>query len=511
MSGPVRLTVGSTFASDYKVVRALHESNERAVYAVEQVSTGKPLALKVVSPDLAPDDESRARFTDEARVGGKINSPYLVDVRAAGIDTASGLPFVVMELLEGEDLGTALRKSDQKPPLASWDELLSQLLRGLAAAHFAGVAHGALTPSAIFLARPGPGDDVFRLQLLDLGVPTLARSAGAEEADRLPFQAPEQLSAEGASARTSSMDVWAVGLIAFRVLSGKHYFKAANAASPDAAALSAEIAAGATQPASARAQAIGVSAPLPRAFDAWFQRCTEKDPAKRFPDASAAFDGATDLFAEASSVGAEIEEVADEPEAGQGGPRKGPPPLPPMLRAIAENPKPAILAIVLLVAVALVGGMGLGALRGTPKNSNADGARAKATGWAVKGAAESRKACDGGEPSACAGLAQLLLAGRGVEKNEAEAAKLFGRACEKGDMPACGALALQHMNGDGVPRSPGTASEYYRKACDGGDYLSCADFAEMYKNGNGVPKDEAQAKALLEKACKAGLAEVCVH
>ena len=97
----VRLVPGSVFARDYRVVQPLSEGGMGAVYLVEQISTGARRALKLMLPHLASDDEARKRFEREAKVGARIVSDHVVQVLAAGVDEATGSPFLVMELLEG--------------------------------------------------------------------------------------------------------------------------------------------------------------------------------------------------------------------------------------------------------------------------------------------------------------------------------------------------------------------------------------------------------------------------
>ncbi|RYE83966.1 MAG: serine/threonine protein kinase, partial [Myxococcales bacterium] len=129
-----RLTAGTVFAGEYRVERTLFEGDDRGVYEVEQQSTGKRLALKVLSPGLLADEPARARFVDEARVNGRVKTEHVLDVRAAGIDGATGYPWVASELLEGDNLDQAIARATTLP-LKDWDELLSQTLHGLAAVH----------------------------------------------------------------------------------------------------------------------------------------------------------------------------------------------------------------------------------------------------------------------------------------------------------------------------------------------------------------------------------------
>jgi hypothetical protein len=496
--GPVRLTIGSTFASDYKVVRALAEGDSRSVYVVEQESTGKQLALKVIAPELVPDEESRQRFMAEVRVGGRLQTEHIVDVRAAGMDAATGYPWLAMELLEGNDLAHAMAKQPDRP-LPEWDEVLTQICHGLEVVHAAGVVHGALFPESVFLAVPGSDGDPFRVELLDLGMPKAARDVQAKERAHVPWLAPEQVRGE---AVTASTDVWSIGMLAFRMLTGRHYLKSVKGTGYDLEAVRKEIADGPLEPATARAKALGATAMLPRAFDAWFARCVARDPTSRWPNAHDALEGAADVLGEVSGI---ADAVVDDKSPS----KKGPPPLPPMMQAIAKNPKPAILAILGLVAIALGGGFGLGAILKPKGGMSADSPRARATAWARGSKEECAKACDGGDAVACHGLGMMHLYGLKVPRDEAKATQFFQMACDKGDVSACGSLAARYLNGEGVTEDKSKALELYRRACDKADTVSCIDLAEMYQNGTGVTADAAQAKALYEKACKAGFTEVC--
>lgn len=492
--GSVRLAMGSTFAGDYRVNRVLFEAEDRAVYGVEQVSTGKSLALKILAPELVPDEASKEQFLEGARIGARVGTVHILDVRAAGVDEASKMPWMVSELLEGENLDQALGKQGGRSPLENWDELLSQVLHGLAAVHAAGMCHGGLNGASIFLAKPSEVGEPFRVELLDFGVPYSARMKAISQATRLPWVAPEQLAGEAPSPRS---DVWSVGLLAFRLLAGKPYFKATGEA-----ALTEEIKAGAAEPASARARALGATAALPKAFDAWFERCTRRTPQERFASAAEALEGAADLFAEVSGVQGEIEEAPEEV-------KKKPPPLPPMVRVLTENPKPAFAAIALLILVALGGGFGMGLLRSGESKNAADKSRTQAVGWTKSSIDECQKACDGGDLTACHGLGQIFQLGIKTPKDDAKAVQLFKKACDKSDAPACASLAQAMLNGEGTPRSPSQAATLYQKACDDGDGVSCSDLADMYVAGNGVPKDEKNAALLRQKACKLGMTEVC--
>src|SRR6185436_4083755 len=113
---PLALQEGSLFASRYQIRRLIAEGGMGAVYEVVQLGTGRRRALKVMHGHILQSAELRARFALEARVAGEIQSEFIVEVIDAGIDLGTQMPFLVMELLEGEELGKRLRRVGRFAP-----------------------------------------------------------------------------------------------------------------------------------------------------------------------------------------------------------------------------------------------------------------------------------------------------------------------------------------------------------------------------------------------------------
>ncbi len=284
-----RLAPGSIFARDFKVVDLLAEGGMGAVYRAEQLSTRKMRALKLVSTRLASDPKGRQRFVREATVGASIDSVHVVEVIGAGFDEDSARPWLAMELLDGADLGAIVR---HQGPLDEGQlrEVVSQLCHGLAAAHGAGVVHRDLKPANVFVARSRRGGVPFTIKILDFGIAKVVQESGSggTETDTVGsplWMAPEQLNAQRP---TPATDVWALGLLAFWALTGKHYWLAAHADSSTVQALFVEQLFKPFAPPAQRAQQLRSSTVLPDGFDAWFLRCIDREPGRRFADAGLA-------------------------------------------------------------------------------------------------------------------------------------------------------------------------------------------------------------------------------
>ncbi|APR85657.1 Putative serine/threonine-protein kinase pknH [Minicystis rosea] len=284
----VSLANDTIFARDYKVIRPLNEGGMGAVYVVEQLSTGSQRALKLMLPQFVQDPRSRQRFEQEARVGARIESEHVVQVLAAGVDDATGYPYIVMELLKGEDLATALRRRGALSP-AEVAHIFAQLCHALAAAHASGVVHRDLKPENIFLAASHREGASFTVKVLDFGIAKVVAEAKTHSTAAIGtplWMAPEQTSAH--STVGPQTDVWALGLIAFRMLTGRIYWIAANDEHANTASLMREILFEPVIPAAARAAQFGAAASLPPGFDDWFARCVHREMSARFPNAAEA-------------------------------------------------------------------------------------------------------------------------------------------------------------------------------------------------------------------------------
>jgi serine/threonine protein kinase len=270
------LAEGARFAG-HRVVRLLVEMPSGALYAAENLATSARCALRMLPAELAADPTRCARFEREARVSETITSSHLPKILASGVDEETGLPWLSLALGDGEDLATRIHGRGPLD-LDTARRVLRQLGRALRAAHAAGVVHRGLAPEVIFLTG-APGEE--EVTLLDLGVGKLLDDRGAMEAGTavlVRWMAPEQ--ADAAAQIGTSTDVWALGLLAFFMLTGRSYWKSAGTEGTLVEVFR-EVLIDPLTPPSERARELGVEALVPRGFDEWFLSCVDRAPAAR--------------------------------------------------------------------------------------------------------------------------------------------------------------------------------------------------------------------------------------
>ncbi|MEO7330869.1 MAG: protein kinase [Minicystis sp.] len=319
MSPPV-LAPDTIFASDYRILRVLAESGAGTVYVAEQISTGISRALKLFHPPITLEPPDRARFLTEANRGTTLKHPGYVEVIAAGIEGEGEgegegeTPWMAMELLMGEDLETRLARGEPMEAGAVLD-VLDAIDDALRSAGASGVFHGALRPSNVFLLTPPIPDAKPPVRVLGLGVAGLAAAWDARAPDlaavgreRFYWMAPEQFEKPTNARIDARTDVWALGLLAFRMLTGRYYWRAAREPAATTMLLS-ELLVGELSPAGERARELGVVLPLPEYFDEWFALCVNRDPGERFPDTATAreqFAGLLGVEREGHGEGSEL-------------------------------------------------------------------------------------------------------------------------------------------------------------------------------------------------------------
>ncbi len=230
MAGLYTLLEGRTLAGRYRVERMIARGGMGAVFRAFDLRLRRAVALKVIA--FEPDDgvqfaRLRGRFEREAHAAARLRHRHVVTVFDSGVDEATGLDFIVMELLEGESLHERIHREGRIAPAVAL-RLLGEAGRGLGAGHAAGMVHRDVKPGNLFLVGPA-GDPRVEACVLDFGI--------AQVADELPtgtlthltlfgraplspgYASPEQW--RGITPLTPACDVYGLGVTAFHALTGR--------------------------------------------------------------------------------------------------------------------------------------------------------------------------------------------------------------------------------------------------------------------------------------------------
>ena len=309
------------------------------VYRATDTKLGRDVAIKVLPTEMAQDARRLARFRREAQFLAALNHPNVAAIH--GLDEASGLTLLVLELVEGEDLAERLRRG--AIPLDEALEIGKQIAAALEEAHEKGIVHRDLKPGNIKVTPDG------RVKVLDFGLakalagdeapaspaevsesPTLAHTGtqAGVIVGTAPYMSPEQARGRAIDRRS---DIWAFGVVLWEMLAGERLFPGETVSDVLAGVLKSEI------------DFTKVPGSTPLAVRLLLRRCLERNPKQRLHD-----------VADARIL---LEEAARE-EALEGAPSAAPPrAATPLLAALAA------LAVMAVMAV-MAAGMGWALLRG---------------------------------------------------------------------------------------------------------------------------------------------------
>jgi serine/threonine protein kinase len=276
---PVRaLADGETLGGRYEIRRFIARGGMGEVYEAADLSLGETVALKTLSPTMLDQSDAVGRLIAEVRLARKVLHPNVCHILEFGLHRRTGesvevIPFLTMELLDGETLASRVRREGPLDP-ARARQVLKELSAGLAAVHEAGIVHRDFKTENVFLVRGKDGAPE-RAVVMDFG---LARAlevnwgSGASSTRTLvgtvAYMAPEQL--EGRPA-TPAFDVYALGIVAFEMITGRLPFVAD---SPLAVA-TLRLRHKAPRPSSFRPG-------LPCVWDVVLRRCLAREPEDRF-------------------------------------------------------------------------------------------------------------------------------------------------------------------------------------------------------------------------------------
>jgi eukaryotic-like serine/threonine-protein kinase len=266
---------GMIIAGKVRLETLIARGGMGSVWRARHLMLDKPVAVKFIGSDVAGLSEARKRFEREAKAAALLQSPHVVQIYDYGVE--GDVPYLVMELLEGEDLGARLKRKDRLDPEET-SSIVVQVARALRRAAEAGIVHRDLKPSNIFILR-GEDDDEL-VKVLDFGIakapPKLRVDDDSTKAGAIigspRYMSPEQ--ARGSPLVDPRSDLWSLAVIAYRALTGELPFQ-----STDLEDLIRKICRETPAPPSRIVPALGPD------VDAFFVRALDRDPACRFQTA----------------------------------------------------------------------------------------------------------------------------------------------------------------------------------------------------------------------------------
>jgi serine/threonine-protein kinase len=268
------IAAGRVLSGRYRLIRPIGVGSQAAVWIAEHLALSTQVAVKLIDSSLARKDDMRERFRREATAAAQLRSAHVVQILDHGID--GDQPFIVMELLEGEDLYDRLRHRGRLT-LYETSKIITQVARALTRAHAASIVHRDLKPENVFVVQ---NDDDEVVKVLDFGIakvqsPDPGGSKRTELGELLGtphYMSPEQI--KGLAEIDHRTDLWALGVIAYQCATGQLPFDSQGMGD-----LLIKIAV-ADPPVPSQ-----VTPGLTPAFDGWFERACAREPKDRFQSA----------------------------------------------------------------------------------------------------------------------------------------------------------------------------------------------------------------------------------
>jgi serine/threonine-protein kinase len=338
-------------AGRYRLIAPQGEGGMATVWRAMDEQIGREVAVKILRPQFVADPGFAARFRNEARAAGTLSHPNVVQVYDFGTDAEAGDQYIVMQLVDGEDLASVLRERGPLP-VDEAVEVGASVADALGAAHQSGLVHRDVKPGNILLTPGG------RTLVTDFGISRAVAEASmtvtGTTIGSVHYFSPEQAAGEEVG---PASDIYALGIVVYEMLSGRRPFEGDSAAGVALKRLNE-----APPPLSTPEH------PVPPPLEAVVMKALARDPAQRYPDADA-FSRALRGWRSEADTAAMVAPAAVAPAVVP--PPLAPEPVPPPPAAVPTGPPPkkrqpwwiwvlAILAVILLGAMGFLAAQLLG-------------------------------------------------------------------------------------------------------------------------------------------------------
>jgi len=280
---------GHVVGAKYRVEQLIGAGGMGTVWRGSHITLGSKVAIKFIKPTYAQHPDARKRFEIEARAAAKLRTKHAVQVHDFGV-TDEGIPYLVMEYLEGRSLSEHLM--DEGPMTGKEVGIvIGQAARALAKAHAAGIVHRDLKPDNIFLATNAEdlGDLPYSVKLVDFGIAKMVQDVNVSEPGASypmggptqegavvgtpNFMSPEQLTIGGAPGPLT--DIWSLGACAFTAMTARIPFEG-------------DVLGDIVLKVCVTKMLVPseLNPATPPGFDAWFAQACSREPEKRFQSAN---------------------------------------------------------------------------------------------------------------------------------------------------------------------------------------------------------------------------------
>jgi serine/threonine-protein kinase len=270
----MEIEAGRVLSGRYRLIRPLGQGSQAAVWLAEHLALTTQVAVKLIDPELAKREDALERFRREATAAAQLRSAHVVQILDHGIDGVQ--PFIVMELLDGEDLFERLDKRGRLT-LRETSKIVTQVARALNRAHAAGIIHRDLKPENVFLVT---NEDEEVVKVFDFGVAkvtdpskaVMQKTSVGQLIGTPHYMSPEQV--KGTGEVDLKADLWALGVITYQCVTGDLPFDSEGVGDLLIKITMADV------PVPSK-----VLPGLPPSFDQWFAKACNRDPAMRFESA----------------------------------------------------------------------------------------------------------------------------------------------------------------------------------------------------------------------------------